>query len=425
MKLAILGYGAEGKCVENYFKSHPYKKTSPEDIEITIFNDFTDEEIKGFKLEDFDVVFRSPSVRVHPEIKAKWTSITNYFFEECPAKIIGVTGTKGKGTTCSMSAALLESLGEKVHIVGNIGTPALDQLDKIEKDDVVVYEMSSFQLWDLKKSPFIAAVLRIEPDHLDVHKDFDDYLNAKANIAKHQKEDSACIYYLDNSYSVNISKISAGEKMSYPLDISAELLEILDSLTVPGNHNREDAEAALLITYAYESKKNPENHIEFKNFLKTNLGSFKQALHGYKSLPHHLEFVRELNGVKYYDDNYSSAFPSLDVAISAFGSQPIVLIAGGKDRGLDLTEMKTRIFSANNLVKAIFIGETKEKLAAGKNPKRYILVDDLKSAVEAAREIAEENDAYVIMSPGAASFDMFKNFKDRGEKFQKIVKELK
>ena len=425
MKLAILGYGAEGKSVEKYFKSHPFKNTQPKDIDITIFDNFSDEDIKTFELQKFDVVFRSPSVKVHPEIKAKWSSITNYFFEECKAKIIGVTGTKGKGTTCSMTAALLESLGEKVHVVGNIGTPALDSLDKISENDVVVYEMSSFQLWDLKKSPFIAAILRIEPDHLDVHKDFDDYLNAKANIVKHQKEDSACIYYLDNSYSVNIAKTSAGETMSYPLEITAELLDILDGLNVPGNHNREDAEAAILITYAYESKTNPKSYRSLQDYLKKHSKSFKQALADYKALPHHLEFVRELNGVKYYDDNYSSAYPALDVAISAFGTQPIVLIAGGKDRGLDLTEMKNRIFSANNLVKAVFIGETKEKLASGKNSKRYILADDLKTAVEVAREIAEEKNAYVIMSPGAASFDMFKNFKDRGEQFQKIVKGLK
>ena len=420
MKLAILGYGVEGKSTEKYFKTHPFNDIPAEDIEITVFNDFKDEDLKSLGLENFDVVFRSPSVRLHPEIKANWSSLTSYFFEHCPAKIIGVTGTKGKGTTCAMSTALLKSIGEKVHLVGNIGAPALDVLDKISQEDVVVYEMSSFQLWDLKKSPYISAVLRIEPDHLDVHKDFNDYLSAKANIVKHQTAKDTCIYYLDNSYSVNIAKEGKGQKLSYPLDISQELLDILDSLKVPGAHNREDAEAALLIAYAYESPTQ-----DFNAFLKEHLEDFKKALCEFKALPHHLEFVRELNGVKYYDDNYSSAFPALDVAISAFDNQPIVLIAGGKDRGLDLTEMKNRIFSASNIIKAIFIGETRQKLASGKNPKRYLLVDNLKNAVSIAREIAEENGAYVIMSPGAASFDMFKDFKDRGEKFQKYVKGLK
>ena len=420
MKLAILGYGVEGKSVEKYFKTHSYKDTPASEIEITVFDQFNDAEIKNLGLENFDVVFRSPSVRLHPEIKANWDSITNYFFRNCPAKIIGVTGTKGKGTTCTMAAALLESIGETVHVVGNIGRPALEELDKIKENDVVVYELSSFQLWDLKKSPFISVVLRIEPDHLDVHKDFEDYLNAKSNIVKHQTENDTCIYYLDNSYSVNIGKSGESKKLSYPLDISEELLEILDNLSVPGAHNREDAEAALLTVYAYE---NP--NLSFNDFLRANLDNFKTAFSGYVSLPHHIEFVRELNGVKYYDDNYSSAFPALDVAISAFGNQPVVLIAGGKDRGLDLSKVKERLASAGDLVKAILIGETKEKLATGMPKNKCILADDLKTAVETAQQIAEEKSAYVIMSPGAPSFDMFKNFKDRGDKFQKIVKGLK
>ena len=233
------------------------------DIKITIFEHFDDAEIGSLNLEKYDVVFRSPSVHPHPEINTKWDSITNYFMRNCPAKIIGVTGTKGKGTTCTMAAALLKSLGENVHVVGNIGRPAIEVLDKIKATDVVVYELSSFQLWDLQTSPYISAVLRIEPDHLDVHKDFDDYLTAKANIIKNQSANDACIYYLDNSYSVNIAKASQGQKLSYPLDISAELLAILDSLNVPGAHNRENAEAALLITYAYKNEP-----IDFETFRK-------------------------------------------------------------------------------------------------------------------------------------------------------------
>ncbi len=420
MKLAILGYGVEGQSVEKYFKTHPYEDTPANEIDITVFDNFDDSKLSELELENFDVVFRSPSVRLHPEIKTNWDSITNYFFRHCAARIIGVTGTKGKGTTCTMAAALLESLGEKVHIVGNIGRPALEELDKIKKDDVVVYELSSFQLWDLKKSPTVSVVLRIEPDHLDVHKDFDDYLNAKSNIVKHQGEEDTAIYYLDNSCSVNIGKSGKGKSLSYPLDISKELLEILDSLNVPGAHNRENAEAALLAVYTYE---NPDSNLE--EFLRANLSNFKTALSNYVSLPHHLEFVRELNGVKYYDDNFASAFPALDVAISAFGTQPVVIIAGGKDRGLDLSKVKDRLASAGNIVKVILIGETKEKLATGMPKNRCILADDLKTAVETAQQIAEEKSAYVIMSPGAPSFDMFKNFKDRGEKFQKIVKGLK
>ena len=154
MKLAILGYGVEGKSVEKYFKTHPYDNVSPEDIEIKVFDDFAPKDIDKLGLDDFDVVFRSPSVPPHEG----WTSSTKYFFDHCPAEIISVTGTKGKGTTCSMISAILESINNqlyrgredapKTYLVGNIGNPCLDVLDQINPEDNVVFELSSFQLWD-------------------------------------------------------------------------------------------------------------------------------------------------------------------------------------------------------------------------------------------------------------------------------------
>lgn len=180
MNIAILGFGKEGKSAEKYFtgKNH----------EVAIFDDFTLEDLTKTNFDGFDLILRSPSVHPH----SGWSSITRYFFEHCPCPIIGVTGTKGKGTTCTLITDLLRNLNESenknkttanrnIYLVGNIGTPAIDILDRLCPDDIVIYEMSSFQLWDLEKSPHVAVILGIEPDHLNVHDDLDDYVSAKSN----------------------------------------------------------------------------------------------------------------------------------------------------------------------------------------------------------------------------------------------------
>ena len=448
MNIAILGYGKEGQSIENYFTSKGAK--------VQIFDNFKSEDVKTFGLENYDLVFRSPSVHPHPEIKANWTSSTKYFFEHCPAKIIGVTGTKGKGTTCALIESLLKSLGRKTYLVGNIGNPALDVLDKIKPTDAVIFELSSFQLWDLDKSPHVAAILRIEPDHLDVHDNFEDYVDAKSNIVKYQTADDFCIYFRDNENSKRIAEKSKAKKLTYPLDDHDKFITgkatpengvVLDGFLfslrpilysiflkkkLRGKHFIENSEAALLAVAAYENAKNLED------FVRKKETKIREGLENFTPLPHRLQFIRELNNVEYYDDNYASAFPALDVALNAFNPKftNIVLIAGGKDRGLDLTKMKQKIFhDTPNLVKVILIGETKEKLAENEPVEKYEFADDLKTAVKRAGQIAEKTPHIlyddrelpntVLMSPGAASFDMFKNFEDRGQKFQTIVKELK
>lgn len=444
MRIAVLGRGVEGAALQKYFEKRGDT--------IEFFDKFEDSEIPNFHLENFDMVFRSPSV--HPQFEldeadrgksTNWQTMTNYFFEHCKAPIIGVTGTKGKGTTCSMITSILRANGENVHLVGNIGNPSISELDDIKEDDIVVFEMSSFQCWDLKKSPHVSVVLRIEPDHLDRHKDFDDYVHAKSNIVATQSADDYCIFYNNNEYSKLIAAMSKGQKSHYPIENNIDKIQpLLDSLQVPGAHNRENAEAAILAVAAYY-------HKTLEEFLadETLYHNTLEGLKNFHGLPHRIEFVRELNGVKYYDDNYSSAFPASDVAIAAFENYPTILIAGGKDRHLDLTAMKKRFFSAQNLKKIILIGETKQLLAEGEDPAKYEFAETLKEAVEKAQKLAEkivENissnfdlcipctpaakehkavNAIVLMSPGAASFDMFKNFGDRGDQYQKIVNKLK
>ena len=480
MKLAILGYGAEGKSVEKYFKTHPYENVAPEDIEIKIFDNFSDEEIDSLGLEDYDVVFRSPSVRPHYDYrkfstddnhasnegdyklenkKPYWTSATKYFFEHCPCEIIAVSGTKGKGTTCSLIKALLDAIvkfsysnGEsankstknssvlpKNYLVGNIGVPALDVLDKITALDDVIYEMSSFQLWDLHASSFIGVLLRIEPDHLNVHKDFDEYVYAKSAISRYKTENDYLIYFRNNPTTATLAEKSIAHKLAYPTDDShkdvpeistsgkEKLKTLLDCLKVPGKHNRENAEAALLAVAARCY------HGDLDGLLHSELyPALEHALKNFEGLPHRCEFVRELNGVSYYDDNYSTTFPSIDVAIKTFADVPTILIAGGKDKGTDITEIKKCIFKSKNVKKAILIGETARSLSAGEDDSKYEFADNLEDAVSRAQELAEEiskdseaHKSVVLMSPAFASFDMFNSYGERGDLFKKYVNALK
>ena len=431
MNIAILGSGVEGNALKRYFQS--------DQNHIQVFDNFKDEDIKDFKLEDFDLVFRSPSVR---PLDNSWTSMTRYFFEHKKSKVIGVTGTKGKGTTCSLIKSILEEViknsewpTRKVYLVGNIGNPSIEILDQASEDDIVVFEMSSFQLWDLDKSPEVAVVLRVEQDHLDRHFNLEDYHQAKANITKHQSEDDYCVYYSKNATSEEIGKLSKGTKNTYPIAKTERVEEILDAITLPGEHNKENLEAALIAVASFFKK-------DLNEFLSDDsvFESVKAGVQNFKGLPHRIQFVRELNNVRYFDDNYSSAYPALDVALKTFENDPVILIAGGKDRNLDLSEYKKRLATAKNLKKVLLIGEIKEFLADGEDPAKFELFETLDEAVNRAREIAEKiaddtSQNYdlcipatkpahpvVLMSPGAASFDMFKNFKDRGEQFQNLVK---
>ena len=420
MKILVLGYGVEGKAVEKYFKS--------QSAEVTVLDNFSADELKSFDYKPYDLVFRSPSVHPVKRPSKKFTSVTKYFFSHCPCPIIGTTGTKGKGTTCSMIAAILREFSasgtgpRKVHLVGNIGVPALEILDQVAPEDVVVYEMSSFQLWDLTQSPHVAVVLRIEPDHLNVHDDFDDYVSAKSHITEYQTPDDFCIYYENNADSRRVAEKGMGTKYPYPSSISHFIENV--KLSIPGEHNRENATAAVLATCAYFGK-SPDDFLSDASATKT----VHAALENFQGLPHRCQYLRTLNHVNYYDDNYSSAFPATDVALAAFSAHPLVLIAGGMDKGVPLDELKHRIFSTKNLKKVILIGETAERLAEKEDPTKYLITETLAQAVATAQEVAEhyataDAPATVLMSPGCASFDMFKNFADRGAQYQTLVREL-
>jgi len=450
MKILILGYGVEGKSAENYFKNN---SNLSEKADVEILDHFTKEELLFKDFSKYDLIFRTPSIppKFIDAPKEKVTSVTKYFFKHCPCPIIGVTGTKGKGTTCTLTRDIIQSIFDStsqevfknkesnVYLVGNIGLAALDILPEVKPNDVVIYELSSFQLWDLDKSPKVAVVLRIEPDHLDVHESFEEYTSAKQNIVNYQTENDFCISFKDNPDTQKLVEHSKAKKLLYPYPEPS----ILDELQVPGAHNREDAEAALMAAFAYFKHSN--TNLSFEDFISTNEKALRSALRNFKALPHHIELVREVNGIKYYDDSFSTVSPALRACLAAFPDTPFVLIAGGKDKGFDVSDVKRMIFDNKNLIKAVLIGETAQKLAENEDPEKFVNCGrDFELAISTAKRLAEEklnleessNDTclvdskttivspVVLLSPCASSFDMFKSYKDRGDQFKSIVNAL-
>lgn len=405
MNVGILGYGKEGQSAEQYFTKKGH--------EVAVFDNFQPEDLSRIDFSGFDLILRSPSVHPQPN----FSSMTRYFFDHCPCPIIGVTGTKGKGTTCSIITSLLQSLHQDAYLVGNIGTPSIDILDRLTSESIVVYELSSFQLWDLKKSPHVAVILPIEPDHLNIHDGYDDYINAKANVCRYQSANDFCIYYQNNPDSAKIASQSPAHQLPYPLQNRTDLDQLLDHLAVPGQHNRDNAEAALLAVANILN-------MSISNFTKKYSDQIIQTFENFHTLPHRLEFIRSLNNIKYYDDNFSTTPTSLKVALEAFPNQKIILIAGGRDKtnNQDLPEI-TSLINNSTVIKTILIGESGRELL--KVIPDSELSTDLPFAVQLAKSSAENLDAQIVlMSPAAASFDMFDNVYDRGAQFQKLVQEL-
>lgn len=429
MNIAIAGYGIEGKASYKYWNMPEHELTIVDERESI------DDVPEGARtllgpgvftqLQGFDLVVRTASLPPKKIMTdGKIWSATNEFFAMCPAPIIGVTGTKGKGTTASLVASILRAAGKMIHLVGNIGTSALEALPQIKADDIVVFELSSFQLWDIKKSPQVAVVLMIEPDHLDIHENFEEYVEAKANIRRFQGTDDICIYHPTNelSHKIALSNESAGPMVRFgvPDDgqvyVSENTFFVQDqaictthAVQLPGAHNLENACAA----------------ISAARIFTIDNDAIERGLRSFTGLPHRLEYAATVNGVKYYDDSFSSATPATKVAVSSFEA-PVVLIMGGYDRGIEYADFARDLATRPNLKHVITLGQTGPKLAALLKENGYQSVTEvtsLKSAVEAAREVSVPGDV-VVLSPGCASFDMFKDFTDRGEQFQQEVRSL-
>lgn len=441
MKIAIAGYGAEGESNYRYWNTPDNQvviiderepsRPAPVDASIIIGDDAFS------KLEGYDLVVRTAGLAPRKiKTDGKIWSATREFFEKCPAPIIGVTGSKGKGTTSSLIASILRAAGRTVHLVGNIGVPALDVLPAMTADDIVVYELSSFQLWDLEKSPHIAVVLMIEPDHLDVHADMDDYINAKANIRRNQTCDDICLYHPTNEYSRRIATVDTGIYVTTPVqeeldtawrygisddnqvyvkDAVFTVRDIsicsVDALQLPGEHNVENACAAISAVLALG---------------QVNKDAIEQGLRDFTGLPHRLKFVRAVGGVNYYDDSIATTPGSAIAAMKAF-DQPKVIILGGSSKGAQFDEVAT-VASVANVKAAILIGDEANRIEQVLREQNITTINlgavaTMTDIVAIAQTHAASGDV-VILSPACASFGMFKNYSDRGEQFVNAVQQL-
>jgi len=384
-------------------------------------------------LSSYEVIFRTPGISaLVPELIAarkagtEITSQIKLFFDLCPCPIIGVTGTKGKGTTSSLIFNILKKAGKDVHIAGNIGAPAISLIPELKPDSIVILELSSFQLMDLHKSPHVAVITNLLVDHLDYHRDIEEYQNAKFSILKNQSEKDFAVLNFESTFSEEkiaglkskvryFSMVSPKDALvgeyNVVLDPNGRMMEIcnLSDLQVFGRHNLANIAAASLVVDA----------------LGIDSATTKKAAREFKGLPHRLEFVDTVLGVKFVNDSFATNPEPTMAAIRSF-SEPIVLILGGSSKGANFDELAEEIKN-NKVKKVILIGAEKDKIRQSLDKANYSdyveASGDINDVVVESKNQTEKGDV-VIFSPACASFDMFKNYKDRGKKFRNAVLQL-
>ena len=447
-KVAIIGLGVSNlplidylynlRCEITLFDNKELKDLSEEVREKVIEHNF--EFSFGVnsldRLKGFDIIFRSPSClpsrkELVEEAKrgAIVTTEIEMVIELAPCMVIGVTGSDGKTTTTTLISEILKEEGYNVFLGGNIGIPLFTRIAEMKRDDVVVLELSSFQLMNMKISPNVAVITNITPNHLDIHKDFEEYIDAKKTIFKYQTEKDKLILNYDNDITRSFAKEAKGkvEFFASKTKIKNGLLvdngkikecksglryHLFDTedMIIKGNHNYEDACAAILATRDLVKKE-----------------SIDKVLNTFRGVEHRIEFVKvSKDNVKWYNDSVSSSPTRTIAGLNAFTRRNIILIAGGYDKNLDYAPIGKPI--VDNCKAVILLGQTAGKIEKAINDNlkssrklEIYKCNSLEETVLKANEIAGKDDI-VLFSPASASFDMFKNFAERGIKFKELVR---
>jgi len=391
----------------------------------------------GHREDDFaraDVVIVNPAVpkdspylAIAEEHGARLDTEMNIFFRLCPAPIIGVTGSNGKSTTTALVYEMLKRGRRRVWLGGNIGQSLVCNVDEMSESDLVVLELSSFQLEDLARircSPHVAAVLNLCPNHLDRHKTFENYAEAKRNIVRFQqrgdmavlnaddenlrpwvRDMAADVFFFSRDPNAGAHASVAGDEIRLRLP-HGEMRVSLASFKLPGFHNRLNAAAAALTA----------------GLVGATTREMESALGEFNGLEHRIEFVRSLGGVEYYNDSIATTPESASAALEAFDA-PIILIAGGYDKHIPLDAFARK--AAERAKKIILIGDTARKLAGmiGAAGPPVVVADSLQAAVREAHASSRPGDI-VLLSPACASYDMFTNFAERGRMFKEFVADI-
>ncbi len=389
-------------------------------------------------LTDFDVVFRTPGMYFnHPkltEARGQGVVITSEmecFFDLCPCKIYAVTGSDGKTTTTTLITELLAKTGRTVHKGGNIGRALLPILEEIKEDDAAVVELSSFQLISMRRSPDVAVITNIAPNHLDVHGTMDEYIECKTNLIKHQNAFSRTVLNLDNALTNDLAPMVRGVLTRFSRTAKPECGTFLDAdgwlcyndrgavtrvvqaadIRIPGVHNVENYLAAIAAVWGEVA---PEQIVEVA---KT-----------FGGVEHRIEFVRELDGVRWYNDSIATSPTRVLAGLRSF-DQKLIVIAGGYDKKIPFEPMAETVCERVKIL--ILMGVTAKKIeqaitscaAYRENELKICHVASMEEAVARARELSERGDI-VTLSPACASFDLYPNFEARGLHFKRLVKEM-
>ena len=446
-QVAIIGMGVSNIPLLDYFYDKNAKVTV---FSTNVLSDEIMEKINKYRyevelgednlsrLKGFDIIFRSPSAlptkhEFQSAVKkgAILTSEIEMVLKLAPCKIIGVTGTEGKTTTTSLIYEICKKAGYNCFLGGNIGKPIFTKINQMKPEDIVILELSSFQLMGMTVSPNIAVVTNIFPDHLNVHKSYEEYQDAKKSIFRNQTEEGIVILNKDNEITEKFADEVKGKTIFFSstkklkngyvydredgfikkcTDGKCEKILNKNDIKLRGIHNYENICAALAATETVASK---EAQIE--------------AVKNFKGVEHRLEFVREIDGVKYYNDSIGTSPASTIAGLNAF-DENIILLAGGSDKGLDYKEIGEVI--AKKVGTLILTGPTAQKieeatkqaLSEEKNIE-IIHTNNLEESVKVAKEKARSGDI-VLLSPASASFDAFKNFEERGNYFKTLVNNL-
>ena len=447
--IAIIGLGVSNIPLLDYFYNLGSKVTVfdnreqdkiPEEIikKLNTYSfkyEFGKDNLK--KLIGFDIIFRSPSCMPNiPELEnavqngAKLTSEIEMLMELCPGTIIGVTGSDGKTTTTSLIYEILKENGYRCFLGGNIGYPLFTKLNEMTPDDIIVLELSSFQLMNMKISPKISVITNISPNHLNVHSSYEEYIEAKKNIFKYQDKNGIVVLNYDNEITRNCAKEANGKVIFFSSKEKIENGFIVDNNII--KESKEGIRRHILDVNEVKLRgiHNYENICSALGATKSlvDIDSSSKTIKNFNGVEHRLEFIKEINGVKWYNDSIGTS-PTRTIAGLKSFNEDIILIAGGYDKNLDYTPIAKPILE--KVKGLILIGQTAGKIFNAVKEEAEIenkkidtyICETLEDTVKIAKKIAKKGQI-VLFSPASASFDMFKNFEERGICFKNIVNNI-